>query len=64
MDEEKPKLQLSEQDGNAFGILARAQRVMRRNKVPQAKINEFMKEAQSGDYDHLLQTCMKWFDVE
>ena len=26
--------------------------------------DEFSKEAMSGDYDHLHQTCMKWFDVE
>jgi len=23
----------------------------------------FMDEAMSGDYDHLLQTCMKWVSV-
>jgi hypothetical protein len=23
----------------------------------------FQAEATSGDYDHLLQTCMKWVDV-
>jgi len=27
------------------------------------KINKFMKEAMSDDYDNALQTCMKYFDV-
>jgi hypothetical protein len=27
------------------------------------EIEIFIEEAKSGDYDHLLQTCMKWFDV-
>ena len=26
-------------------------------------IREFRAEAYSGDYDHLLQTCMKWVNV-
>lgn len=28
-----------------------------------ASIAEFRAEAYSGDYDHLLQTCMRWVDV-
>lgn len=27
------------------------------------EIDQFRKEATSGDYDHLLQTCMRWVDV-
>jgi hypothetical protein len=25
---------------------------------------QFQTEATSGDYDHLLRTCMKWVEVE
>lgn len=27
-------------------------------------ISEFRAEAMSGDYDHLLRTCMRWVNVE
>ncbi len=50
-------------DGNAFSILGACQREARRAKVPKEEIDLFLKEATSGDYDHLLQTCMQWFDI-
>jgi hypothetical protein len=28
------------------------------------EIEEYMDEATSGDYDHLLRVIMKWFEVE
>lgn len=58
---EKPKLELTGQDGNAFFILGKAQRVARQNNMDWDKIRT---EATSGDYDKLLQTMMKYFDVE
>jgi hypothetical protein len=60
----KPTLQLSGKDGNAFFILGRAVRVLKQAKYPQEDIDKFLTEAKSGNYDHLLQTCFKWFDVE
>jgi hypothetical protein len=56
----KPKLKLVGQDGNAFMILGLARRVALKNKMDWDAIH---KEATSGDYDHLLQTMMKYFDV-
>ena len=50
-------------DGNAFMILGKMQQALRRGGVSQEKIDEFKKEAKSGDYDHLLQTCMEWVEV-
>ncbi len=58
----KPKLKLVGEDGNAFSILARARKVLRRNGM-EDKVAEFTEEATSGDYDHLLATCAKWFEV-
>ncbi len=60
----KPILQLSGQDGNVFFILGRARKIARRAEWSEEKIAKFTKEAQSGDYDHALQTCIKYFDVE
>ncbi len=50
-------------DGNAFALLSRCQTVARKGGIAQDQINEFLDEAQKGDYDHLLRTCMKYFNV-
>ena len=44
----------------AFYILGKAQRVAKQNDMDWDKIRT---EATSGNYDHLLQTMMKYFDV-
>lgn len=64
MSETKPILELSEQDGNAFLIMGKAVKVARKAGWSQEKIDEYMEKAQSGDYDHLLQVTMEYFDVE
>ena len=64
MPNDKPRLKLIGKDGNAFNLLGLAKRDAKRAGWPQEKVNAFMKQATSGDYDHLLQTCMKYFDVE
>ena len=61
MNEEKPKLKLSDNDGNAFAILGNAGRVAEDNDMDW---NTIRKEATSGDYDKLLQTMIKYFEVE
>jgi hypothetical protein len=57
---------LSSEDGNAFAILARAQKAVRRSNLPsdekQRIIDEYSAEAKNGDYDHLIQTTMNYFD--
>lgn len=63
MNEMKTELKLLGENGSAFFILGRAISVARHEKWPQEKIDEFVKDAQSSDYDHLLQVCMKYFDV-
>lgn len=52
------------EDGNAFAILGRVAHALRRAGVSADEIANFRKEATSGDYDHLLQTCMRWVDCE
>lgn len=51
-------------DGNAFNILGVCINEMRKAGLPREKRDEFYKEATPENYDHLLQTCMKWFNVE
>ncbi|MDE1901249.1 MAG: hypothetical protein KGI37_06380 [Alphaproteobacteria bacterium] len=55
-------VQLVGQDGNAFFILSRCKRAAQRGGLPPEEIDAFMKEATADDYDHLLATCMRWFD--
>lgn len=57
-------VRLTGEDGNAFEILARVQLAMRRKGVTETEVKEFISEATSGDYDNLLQTCLKWVNVE
>ncbi len=56
----KPVLALTGTDGNAFAILSRAQRIARRNQMDWDAIR---KEAMNGDYNNLLATMMKYFEV-
>ena len=60
-EERKPPLKLVGEDGNAFAILGRASRVARKHGLDWSKIQA---EATSSDYDHLLQTMMKYFDCD
>ena len=60
MPKTEARMNLVGEDGNAFSILGRAQQAMRRAKVDKEIIDEYMKEAQSGDYDHLLVTTMNY----
>lgn len=57
------EVELSGQDGNAFFILGRVQQALRRAGATPEQLKEFMDEATSGDYDHLLQTVMRWVEV-
>lgn len=57
----KPVLKIIGTDGNAFAILGKARRVAIKNKLDWDAIQ---KEATSGDYNHLLATLTKHFDIE
>ena len=50
-------------DGNAFTVLGRCRKAAREAGLSEDEIATFMTEATAGDYDHLLQTAMRWFDV-
>lgn len=56
-------VQLSGEDGNAFFIIGRTRKALRRAGVSKDEIDTFSSEAASGDYDHVLQTVMAWVDV-
>lgn len=60
---QKPTVQLSGQDGNAFLIIARVLKALKKAGLEKEAV-KFKKEATSGDYDHLLQTAMEYVNVE
>lgn len=53
-------VQLSNEDGNPLMIVGRTRSALRKYGLKEDEIIEFSKEALSGDYDHVLQTVMKW----
>ena len=57
-------VQLTGQDGNAFFILGKVKREMQRAKVDANIIKEYFDEATNDDYDHLLQTTMRYVNVD
>ena len=59
----KVKVKLVGKDGNSFSIIARVAEAMKKKKVPDEEISAFRKEAMSGNYNHLLRTCMEWVTV-
>ena len=58
------RVRLVGEDGNAFAILGRVARALRRAGVPPEEIRRFHEEATAGDYDHLLATVMAWVNDE
>lgn len=57
------KVYLLGQDGNAFGIIAKCMEAMRRAGLSKEERDAFQTEAMSGDYDHVLRTCLAWFEI-
>lgn len=50
-------------DGNAFAVLAHVKTVMKAHNLSKDQIDEFIDEATSGDYHHLLCTVFRYVDV-
>lgn len=60
---EKPDVELTGQDGNAFMIMGLCSRALRKAKYSKEEIDQFLNDCKSGDYDHLLAVCMEWLNV-
>jgi len=57
------KVQLTGTDGNAFAIIGKVMKALKRANVSKDDRDKFMSEVMSGDYDHVLQTCMNTVTV-
>jgi hypothetical protein len=60
----KPTVKLIGQDGNAFSIMGNVKRALKRASADKEYIDEYLKEATSGDYNHLLNVSMQYVNVE
>jgi hypothetical protein len=58
------RVQLVGQDGNSFFILGKVAKALRDGGVPRGEVLAFQQEATKGDYDHLLQTCIRWVEID
>ena len=56
-------VQLTGIDGNAFVIIGRVSAHIKRSDKPEL-VEQFIDDAQAGDYDNMLQVCMKYVTVE
>jgi hypothetical protein len=56
-------VQLTGHDGNGFAIMGTVSAALRRAGVSSEEIQQYIEESTSGDYDHLLQTAMRWVNV-
>jgi hypothetical protein len=54
---------LSDCNGNAIAVVQRTMRALRGAGWTRDQCDAFRKEALTGDYDHVLQTCMKYAEV-
>ena len=52
------------EDGNAFAILGRVAKAMRRAGCTPEQMKEYSDEATSGNYAHLLNTTMEYVNTD
>jgi len=57
-------VKLTGTDSNAFFILANCQKAAKEAGLSRVEIDKFTEQATDGDYNHLLATCQKWFNIE
>jgi hypothetical protein len=60
----KPTVKLIGEDGNAFAVMGSVKNALRQAGADQEYIDKYLKEATSGDYDHLLVVSLEYVDVE
>lgn len=54
---------LLEENGNTLNMIAITEKALHMGGVSTEEINEFRKEALSGDYDKALSTILDWVEV-
>lgn len=57
------EVQLTGTDGNAFAIIGKVAKALRRAGVSKEVEEQFIDEATAGDYNHVIATAMRWVEV-
>ena len=57
------EVQLSGEDGNAFMLIGKTRRALKRHDVSDEEIEQFSTEATSGDYNNVIATIGRWVTV-
>jgi len=61
----KPRVDFSGiAEGDSHAVLRRALKTMRNAEISEERVRDFLLEALSGDYEHLLFVCQKYLEVE
>jgi len=60
----KPVVELLGRNGNAFSILGACSKAAKKAGIPEAEVKAILDEMMARDYDHLLATAQKYFEVE
>ena len=58
----RPEVELVGEDGNAFSILGRVKKALRRAGNDDAVVDSYLEQAMAGDYDHLLSVTMAFIE--
>lgn len=58
------KVKLAGEEGNAFRIMGAVASAMQINNVAKPAQEQYLEEARSGDYDHLLQVTQRYVSVQ
>jgi hypothetical protein len=61
--EQRPKVRLIGEDGNAFSILGIVSKALKSAGADKDYIDQYLKKAMDGDYNHLLGVTMEYIDV-
>ena len=59
----KPKVVLVGKDGNAFSIMGRVTKALRKAGADKEYVDKYMADAMASDYNHLLGVTMEYVDV-
>lgn len=59
-----PTVKLTGHDGNAFSIMGHVKKVLVQAGADEEYIDQYLTEATSGDYNHLLAVSMDYVDIE
>lgn len=57
---QKPQIKLVGEDGNAFSILGRAIKALKRAGYTKEEIDQYQSQAKAGDYNELFRVTMEW----